>query len=74
MSNINIALIVSELILAGKISTHIEKVMDFIEGMVGTYDRAASIAEILEKEFGVSFIYPAEDDGMPTLNDFGVFV
>lgn len=74
MSNITIALIVSEIILAGKLSTNIEQVMDFLIGKVGTYDQAAKIAEILENEFNVVFIYPSEDDGMPTLTDFGVFV
>ena len=74
MSNINIALIVSEIILAGKLSTNIEQVMDFLISKVGTYDQAATIAEILEKEFDVTFVYPSEDDGMPALNDFSVFV
>jgi hypothetical protein len=74
MSNINIALFVSELIQAGKLSSNVEKVIEYLEGIVGSYDRALAVAEILEKEFKVSFVYQEEDNGMPTLSDFSVFL
>ena len=58
MSNINIALLLSEMILAGRMSRQHVALFDWLMGVLnGNRERAGSIIRTLETEFNVEVIY-----------------
>jgi len=58
MSNINIALRISELIMAGKMSRQHIAIFDWLMGALkGDRERAGAVIEVLENEFQVEVIY-----------------
>jgi len=58
MSNINFALVLSEMILAGRMSReHIAVFAWLLGAFKGDRERAGAVVEVLEKEFQVELIY-----------------
>jgi len=58
MSNINFALVLSEMILAGRMSRERIAIFDWLMGALnGDRDRVGAIIRTLENEFQVELIY-----------------
>ena len=58
MSNINSALVLSEMILAGRMSREHIAIFDWLMGVFnGDRERTGAVIEVLEKEFQVELIY-----------------
>ena len=60
MSNINFALVLSEMILAGRMSREHIAIFNWLMGnpvINGDRERTGAVIEVLEKEFQVELIY-----------------
>ena len=58
MSNINFALVLSEMILAGRMSREHIAIFNWLMGAFkGDRERTGAVIEVLEKEFQVELIY-----------------
>jgi hypothetical protein len=58
MSNINFALVLSEMILAGRMSREHIAIFDWLmSAFKGDRERSGAVIEVLEKEFQVELIY-----------------